>query len=370
MSSVGSVYFNGGSVYSGANSSLILSGSFTIEFWFKSGNQSNPFNAAITQNAHIAGGVDIRITTKIQLLPNSGGSLYNGSRNNLNDNQWHNVAIVQNIGNNTLTVFIDGVQDGQNSNTSTWNYGTYGISLGQNPGYSSNWTGFLSNVRILNGTALYSSNYSVPTATYTAIPNTVFLFNANAPNNFEDSSPNNLTMLLRGTTLPVASIDSPNITLSTTQPILTELNNGVLSSTNTMPLKIFTSDNTQSFSINRQLFQNAYQPPVNYSLRQTTRSFFQRSTGALPHGYVVDGPKSVFQKKWIGGNRDASQTAMRRRMNSTGASMTATGPQSFKNPNDNNPRIEALARVRGGGAFVPPKVTKRLTVPYRNTTSI
>jgi hypothetical protein len=214
MSSVGSVYFNGGSVYSGANSSLILSGSFTIEFWFKSGNQSNQFNAAITQNAHIAGGVDIRINTNIQLLPNSGGSLYSGSRNNLNDNQWHNVAIVQNIGNNTLTVFIDGVQDGQNSNTSTWNYGTYGISLGQNPGYSSNWTGFLSNVRILNGTALYSSNYSVPTATYTAIPNTVFLFNANAPNNFEDSSPNNLTMLLRGTTTPVASIDKPNITLS------------------------------------------------------------------------------------------------------------------------------------------------------------
>jgi hypothetical protein len=151
------------------------------------------------------------------------------------------------------------------------------------------------------------------------------------------------------------------------QPIRTEINNGVLSSTNAMPLKNLTSDNTQSFSNNRQLFQNAYQPPVNYSLRQTTRSFFQRSTGALPHGYVVDGPKSVFQKKWIGGNRDASQTAMRRRMNSTGASMTATRPQSFKNPNDNNPRIEALARVRGGGACVPPKVTQRLTVPYRNT---
>lgn len=153
------------------------------------------------------------------------------------------------------------------------------------------------------------------------------------------------------------------------QPIRTQINNGVLSSTNAMPLKNLTSDNTQSFSNNRQLFQNAYQPPVNYSLRQTTRSFLQRSTGALPHGYVVDGPKSVFQKKWIGGNRDASQTAMRRRMNSIGASMSATGPQSFKNPNDNNPRIEALARVRGGGAFVPPKVTKRLTVPYRNTTS-
>jgi hypothetical protein len=148
-------------------------------------------------------------------------------------------------------------------------------------------------------------------------------------------------------------------------PTRTELNNGVLSSTNAMPLKTLTSDNTQSFSNNRQLFQNAYQPPVNYSLRQTTRSFFQRSTGALPHGYIVDGPKSVFQKKWIGGNRDASQTAMRRRMNTTGASLTTPGPQSFKNPNDNNPRIEALARARGGGACVPPKVSQRNIVQVK-----
>ena len=147
------------------------------------------------------------------------------------------------------------------------------------------------------------------------------------------------------------------------QPIRTEINNGVLSSTNAMPLKNLTSDNTQSFSNNRQLFQNAYQPPVNYSLRQTTRSFFQRSTGALPHGYVVDGPKSVFQKKWIGCHRDASQTAMRRRMNSTGASMTATGPQSFNTINDTTTRINALARVRCAGSRVPIGVT------HKNVTS-
>jgi hypothetical protein len=39
--------------------------------------------------------------------------------------------------------------------------------------------------------------------------------------------------------------------------------------------------------------------------------------------------------------------------------MNTVGNQSFKNPNDNNPRIQALARVRGGGARVPPKVQNR-----------
>lgn len=58
--------------------------------------------------------------------------------------------------------------------------------------------------------------------------------------------------------------------------------------------------------------------------------------------------------------------AMRRR---TGVSMVmTTGYKSFKT-NDNNPRIEALARVRGGGSCVPPKVSKRNTVPYRNTSA-
>jgi len=147
------------------------------------------------------------------------------------------------------------------------------------------------------------------------------------------------------------------------KPIITTLNNGVLSSTNAMPLKNLTSDNTQSFANNRQLFQNAYQPPVDYSLRQTTKSFFQRSTGALPHGYVVDGPKSVFQKKWIGGNRDASQTAMRRRMNTTGASLMKSGPQSFNTINDTTTRINALARVRCAGSRVPIGVT------HKNVTS-
>jgi hypothetical protein len=147
------------------------------------------------------------------------------------------------------------------------------------------------------------------------------------------------------------------------QPIRTEINNGVLSSTNAMPLKNLTSDNTQSFANNRQLFQNAYQPPVDYAVKQQTKSFFQRSTGALPHGYIVDGPKSAFQKKWIGGNRDASQTALRRRMNTTGASMTKTGPQSFNTINDTTTRINALARVRCAGSRVP------IGVCYKNVKS-
>ena len=142
------------------------------------------------------------------------------------------------------------------------------------------------------------------------------------------------------------------------RPILTELNNGVLKSTNAMPAKDSTSDNTGSFEINRKLFKKAYQPAVNFSLRQISRSVEQRRAPALHHGFIIDGPKTTAQKKWIGGNRDASSIIQKRRGNSTGVALAKTGPQSFFSKEQNS-RIEALARCRGGGSCVPPKVGAR-----------
>jgi len=143
------------------------------------------------------------------------------------------------------------------------------------------------------------------------------------------------------------------------KPIIQTLNNDILNVKNAMPLKNLTTNNEQSFEIDRKLFNKAYQPPVNFSLAQTGRSFFQRQTAGIQHGYIVDGPKTALQKKWIGGNRDASQIAVRRRMNTTGQANQVAGPKSFNANTDNNSRIDALARVRGGGSRVPVKVANR-----------
>ena len=143
------------------------------------------------------------------------------------------------------------------------------------------------------------------------------------------------------------------------KPIIQTLNNGTLDAKNAMPLKNLTTNNEQSFEIDRKLFTKAYQPPVNFSLMQRGSSFIQRQTPGIQHGYIVDGPKTTLQKKWIGGNRDASQTALRRRMTTTGKVNQKTGPKSFNTTTDNNSRIDALARVRGGGSCVPLKVQNR-----------
>ena len=154
------------------------------------------------------------------------------------------------------------------------------------------------------------------------------------------------------------------------RPILTELNNGIINAKNAMPLKDINSDNAGSFELNRKLFNKAYQPPINYNTAPIGRSFFQRREPAIHNGFIVDGPKSVQQKKWIGGNRDASQITTNRRRKTTGQIMNYSGPQSFTNVKDNNSRIDALARVRGGGACVPPKVAARPVTYYNGPTNI
>lgn len=150
------------------------------------------------------------------------------------------------------------------------------------------------------------------------------------------------------------------------RPIINQLNNGLLSSTNAMPAKDSTSDNT---GIDRRLFTRTYQPRINFSVGQITRSIEQRRSPAIEHGFIIDGPKSVQQKKWIGGNRDASSVTKARRSSSTGSTMTAPGPTSFFSK-EKNSRIEALARCRGGGASVPPKVTGKIFNFDSNTPAV
>lgn len=104
------------------------------------------------------------------------------------------------------------------------------------------------------------------------------------------------------------------------------LNNGMLQNKTAMPLKDSTSDGTSTFSMGR----------LNYVSSFTTQSLNP-------------------QKKWIGGNRDASQTTANRRVGAIGlGSMTST-PNSFVSNSSKNVVNDALRRVRAGGAIAPPK---------------
>ena len=149
------------------------------------------------------------------------------------------------------------------------------------------------------------------------------------------------------------------------QPVPQESNNGVLYSSNSMPMKNITSDNDSTFSLNRMYFRRSYLPPQNYTVDKSTHSTIQRDSPAIQHSFIIDGPKTALQKKWIGGNRDASQIIANRRINSVGVGSlnSAAAPFSYTTTNDPNAVREAKHRVRSGGSVVPAKKIHKYANP-------
>jgi hypothetical protein len=115
---------------------------------------------------------------------------------------------------------------------------------------------------------------------------------------------------------------------------LNNANNGLLSGVKAMPLKDLNSDSAGSFSADRKAYANILAAENVHNQGQ----------------YV--------QKKWIGGCRDASDVASRRRISAAGSALNARGGAfSFTSKTEKNTRIEALNRCRNQGKCVPPKVT-------------
>jgi hypothetical protein len=206
-----SAYFSGTSGapdwISTASSSTynVSSGNWTIEAWFYS-TSTDVSNRYITFTP--ASG------TVFGLIP-AGGNYFainqfgttspvTTSASTVKLNQWSHVAIVKN--GSTTYVYIDGVLGG--SGTVSWSNSAHTIYFGGNGGsYAYNYNGWISNARIVMGTALYSgSTYTVPTAPLTAITNTQFLTLNN--NRFYDSSNGN-AVLLGVTTGPTVQAFSP-----------------------------------------------------------------------------------------------------------------------------------------------------------------
>ena len=120
----------------------------------------------------------------------------------------------------------------------------------------------------------------------------------------------------------------------------TEINNGTLSYLKAMPQKDITSDGTSSFAMGRKNYYETYaQSPTNAVLKQ---------------------------KKFIGGNRDASSVVARRKTAEIGVGTMNANSQlmSFTTVRDINDGNNALRRVRAGGTYVP-KTAKSATLDPR-----
>ena len=113
-------------------------------------------------------------------------------------NVWTHFALVRS--GSTTSLYINGVSVASTSAV-TISTNTSGITIGADIGSGTRWffPGYISNLRFVNGTDVYTGNFSTPKSQLTAITNTKLL--TCQSNTFKDNSANNFTVTLSGTPL-------------------------------------------------------------------------------------------------------------------------------------------------------------------------
>lgn len=107
-------------------------------------------------------------------------------------NTWTHVAAVrEGTGSNQFKLYINGVNDGTGTVSTNYNQ-TDEARIGENRGATDDFNGYISNFRLVIGTAVYTTSFTPPTAPLTAITNTSLL--TCQSNRFVDNSSNNFTV--------------------------------------------------------------------------------------------------------------------------------------------------------------------------------
>ena len=164
FSNTASVSFDGDGDYVSV-SNLGLSGDITIEGWFyQSVAQSTTYRCVIGTSTYADTNSPLRIYTYGSnysiWLANTGGPHISGS---FTANTWHHVALVRSSG--TWTLYIDGTSAGTSTTSGTYDFAsTVDWTIGADSANSYPFTGYAQDVRISNGKARYTSNFTVPSA--------------------------------------------------------------------------------------------------------------------------------------------------------------------------------------------------------------
>jgi hypothetical protein len=170
-------------------------GDFTIEFFVYETakvytGESNPrafdFGATFQMVLHsTADGSTIRIDYADSTLTTSNGTLF--------ANKWNHIALVRS--GSTLSLYINGVFDKSVSNSTNVPTPSSTIYIGRYYNSNSGWiNGFISNLHVVKGTALYTTNFTPPTGPISSVANTKLLCcKSNSSATAFDVSPGTIT---------------------------------------------------------------------------------------------------------------------------------------------------------------------------------
>jgi len=193
-------YFSSGNwLDSSANSAFSFTGNFTVECWVYQTERGN--NGVATEIGLYTDGVMIRLGT-------IGGIYDTVYVNNVNIggistyvplNSWNHIAVVRS--GTSITVYVNGTSRATGTFSGTVNGAVGGTRIGaplHTTGTDQPFSGYISNFRIVKGTAVYTTAFTPSTTNLTAITNTSFL--TCQSNRFVDNSASPKTLTVNGNT--------------------------------------------------------------------------------------------------------------------------------------------------------------------------
>jgi hypothetical protein len=192
----GSGYFDGtgDSLVSASSASNILStNDFTIEFWLYPSNTSVAYRALVSSENYsaVTGGWSLYqngAALELWVSPNASAVITANSA--LAAGAWQHIALSRVSG--TLRLFVNGTQAGSLGTGAAFTGQQVWIGDNNAPSFDYFVIGYMSDVRIVNGTGLYITAFTPPTAPLTAITNTSFLANFTNAGIIDNAEMNNL----------------------------------------------------------------------------------------------------------------------------------------------------------------------------------
>jgi len=188
----GSMYFDGSGDYltAASNATTTLTANFTIEFWVYRPASGNNFFFTLG-DSFTSTGIEVYIgSTGSALIVYSNGANRISSATLPAVGTWSHVAVVR--AGTTVTLYLNGSSLGTWTSSATFSGTTYIGAEFYNGSVTGVCTGYISNVRLVNGTAVYTAAFTPPTQPLQPVPNTVLLLNGTNAGIVDRSENNNL----------------------------------------------------------------------------------------------------------------------------------------------------------------------------------
>ena len=192
-------YFDGsGDVFTVSNNSgFNFSSDFIIEAWL----YPTAFGqASCNFMTHWSSGSNVYVfrvlnTARVQFLYTAGATTLTGTSTTVSLNQWSHVAVCRS--GSTLRIFVNGIADTTTATYSGTLTGGGPIAVGAHNDTSEGWTGYISNLRVVNTpSAPYTTTFTPSTTPLTSITGTALL--TCQSNRFLDNSANAGTITKSG----------------------------------------------------------------------------------------------------------------------------------------------------------------------------